>query len=47
MILLYDLTGGCGNFLVVAYRELRQIETDTIVEIRPREGNTGIALDAS
>src|SRR5690625_2551326 len=34
-----DPACGCGNFLVVAYRELRKIETDIIVAIRQREGD--------
>ncbi|PFG29078.1 methylase [Corynebacterium renale] len=42
-----DPACGCGNFLVVAYRELRRIETDIIVEIRKREGQAGMALDVS
>lgn len=42
-----DPACGCGNFLVVAYRELRAIETDIIVEIRRREGQTGMSLDVS
>ena len=42
-----DPACGCGNFLVVAYRELRKIETDVIVAIREREGLTGMALDIS
>ncbi len=33
-----DPACGSGNFLIVAYRELRKIETDIIVEIRNREG---------
>ena len=33
-----DPACGSGNFLIVAYRELRRIETDIIVEIRKREG---------
>ena len=40
-----DPACGSGNFLIVAYRELRKIETDVIVAIRKREGNTGMALD--
>lgn len=40
-----DPACGSGNFLIVAYRELRKIETDVIVAIREREGNTGMALD--
>lgn len=42
-----DPACGCGNFLVVAYRELRKTETDVIVEIRRREGQSGMALDVS
>ena len=42
-----DPACGCGNFLVVAYRELRKIETDVIVAIRQREGLTGMSLDIS
>lgn len=42
-----DPACGCGNFLVVAYRELRAIETEIIVEIRRREGQTGMSLDVT
>ncbi|MBB0968679.1 class I SAM-dependent DNA methyltransferase [Dietzia aerolata] len=42
-----DPACGCGNFLVVAYRDLRRIETQIIKEIRTREGQTGMALDAT
>lgn len=42
-----DPACGAGNFLVVAYRELRKIETAVIVEIRRREGQAGMALDIS
>ncbi|MCY1656528.1 class I SAM-dependent DNA methyltransferase [Dietzia sp. SL131] len=42
-----DPACGCGNFLVVAYRDLRRIETQIIREIRTREGQTGMALDAT
>lgn len=42
-----DPACGAGNFLVVAYRELRKIETDVIVAIRQREGQTGMALDVT
>lgn len=42
-----DPACGRGNFLVVAYRELRKIETDVIVAIREREGQTGMSLDAT
>lgn len=42
-----DPACGCGNFLVVAYRDLRRIETQIIQAIREREGETGMALDAT
>ncbi|WP_445440036.1 DNA methyltransferase [Corynebacterium argentoratense] len=42
-----DPACGSGNFLIVAYRELRRIETDVIVAIREREENTDWALDIS
>ena len=46
-MLLVDPASGSGNFLVVAYRELRKIETAVIVEIRRREGQTDMAIDVS
>jgi len=45
--LFLDPACGCGNFLVIAYREVRRIETQIIREIRKREGETGLALDAT
>ena len=36
---------GSGNFLLLAYRELRRIETDIIVAIRQRRGETGMSLN--
>lgn len=42
-----DPACGCGNFLVVAYRELRKIETEIIVAIRQREGLSDMSLDVS
>lgn len=42
-----DPACGCGNFLVVAYRELRKIETEIIVAIREREGLGDFSLDVS
>lgn len=43
-----DPACGSGNFLIIAYRELRKIETDLIVEIRRREGKLDeLALDVS
>lgn len=42
-----DPACGAGNFLLVAYRELRKIETDIIVEIRNREGQNTASLDVT
>ena len=42
-----DPACGSGNFLIVAYRELRKIETDVIMAIREREGQSDMALDIS
>lgn len=43
-----DPACGSGNFLIVAYRELREIETDLIVAIRRKEGTLDdMALDVS
>lgn len=42
-----DPACGCGNFLVVAYRELRAIETDIIVALREKEGLNTASLDVS
>ena len=32
----FDPACGCGNFLIVAYRELRQLETEVLQEIHPK-----------
>ena len=42
-----DPACGSGNFLVVAYRELRRIETDVIVAIRELEGDATMVWDVS
>src|SRR5699024_7739504 len=43
-----DPACGSGNFLIVAYRELRRVETDLIEEIWRREGLLGsLAVDVS
>lgn len=42
-----DPACGCGNFLVIAYRELRRIETRIIVELRRREKLTTASFDVS
>jgi hypothetical protein len=36
----FDPACGCGNFLVIAYRELRLLETDVLREIRQRRGTS-------
>lgn len=40
-----DPACGAGNFLITAYKELRRIETDLIVAIRQRRGETGMSLN--
>lgn len=42
-----DPACGAGNFLNVAYAQLRQIETDLIVERRRREGTTTGTIDVT
>ncbi|WP_044496427.1 DNA methyltransferase [Nesterenkonia massiliensis] len=42
-----DPACGAGNFLNVAYAQLRQIETDVIVERRKREGTITGTLDST
>jgi len=46
-MIFLDPACGCGNFLVVAYRELRLIETDIIVELRDKEGQHTASMDVS
>ena len=51
-LLFLDPACGCGNFLVVAYREMRAIETDVIVALRSKEGQltasmTSVSIDRS
>jgi len=36
-----DPACGCGNFLVLAYRELRRLETETLRKLAQKEGRTG------
>ena len=40
----FDPACGCGNFLIISYRELRQLELEVLVEMRT---NQQLALDAS
>src|SRR5699024_6197047 len=42
-----DPACGCGNFLVVAYRELRSIETNIISALRNKEQQITDSLDVS
>lgn len=42
-----DPACGCGNFLVVAYRELRAVETSIIVALREKEHQTTASMDVS
>lgn len=46
-MIFLDPACGCGNFLVVAYRELRQIETDIIVALRAKEGQQTASMNVS
>ena len=44
----FDPACGCGNFLIIAYRELRMLEIDVIREIREATTATGqVVLDAA
>ena len=40
----FDPACGCGNFLIIAYRELRLLEMDVIREIRTATGASGQAM---
>ena len=47
-IKIFDPACGCGNFLVVSYRHLRQLELELIVRLNNLEGNRdAIQLDGS
>jgi hypothetical protein len=47
-IRILDPACGCGNFLVVAYRHLRQLELELIVRLKNLEGeNDAVQLDGS
>ena len=41
---LFDPACGCGNFLIIAYRELRTLEIDVLREIASRTTATQLAL---
>ena len=40
-----DPACGCGNFLVITYRELRRLETEVLVELFKRAGMAGAETD--
>lgn len=42
-----DPAAGCGNFLVIAYREMRNLELDIMVRLRELTGEEQLALDAT
>ena len=44
----FDPACGCGNFLIIAYRELRELEIEVLREIHPKDhqGQTHRQLDA-
>lgn len=44
-IRLLDPACGCGNFLILAYRELRRLEIDIHKELRRLSGDIGRSLD--
>ena len=41
----FDPACGCGNFLIIAYRELRSLEIGVLQEIARRTGEVQLALD--
>ena len=42
----FDPACGCGNFLIIAYRELRQLEIEILNEIYPRDWQGQRQMDA-
>ena len=42
-----DPACGCGNFLIIAYRELRALEIDVLRELAVRAGGQQLALEVS
>ncbi|GFG55871.1 methylase [Mycolicibacterium murale] len=46
-MIFLDPACGCGNFLVVAYRELRAIETSIIVALRKKQKQATASMDIS
>jgi len=44
---LFDPVCGCGNFLIIAYRELRELEIQVLKEIHPDRQLDVLARDLS
>ena len=44
-LLLFDPACGCGNFLILAYRELRRLENEALVALHTRQGVIQAQLD--
>lgn len=42
-----DPACGCGNFLVIAYREMRQLELDILTRLQELTGQSQLSLDAT
>jgi hypothetical protein len=42
-----DPACGCGNFLVIAYREMRQLELDILIRLSELTGEVQLSLDAT
>ncbi len=47
MLRFLDPACGCGNFLIIAYRELRNLEIDVLRELAVRAGGQQLALEVS
>lgn len=43
----FDPACGCGNFLVIAYREIRQLEIEVLKQIRHLSGDKQLSLDVT
>jgi len=43
----FDPACGCGNFLIIAYRELRRLEIDILKAKQARTGEAQLSLDAT
>ncbi|MFA6288560.1 MAG: DNA methyltransferase [Opitutaceae bacterium] len=42
---LFDPACGCGNFLILAYRELRRLENETLTSLHTKDGHLQAELD--